>query len=266
WSLSWVPTAIGRLKAEKYNGIHDKVSQRLQGWKARSLLLASRVTLATSVLSSIPLYSMQSAYLPRSVCDSTDQSIRSFIWGSTSARRRIHLLAWDKISLPKAEGGLGLCPMRHLNTAMLAKIGWRTIVEPQSLWSYIIRSKYCNGRADVDIFTRSHNASRVWQGLTYGAQIPTKGGSTSLMIQGRTISLSRGLPRLKYSLLDRLWIFYVLLCPHNLGPTCDRAFGESLHSKRRDIFFTCWLKTAFLQMRTIVGDTLVIALIARGVG
>ncbi|KAL8129019.1 hypothetical protein V2J09_018174 [Rumex salicifolius] len=55
---------------------------------------ASKVTLAKSVLTSLPLYVMQSSKLPRGVCDDIDKIVKQFIWVSSVDQRRIHLLSW----------------------------------------------------------------------------------------------------------------------------------------------------------------------------
>lgn len=54
-----VPLACGRMTASRYNYLLDKVSSRLTGWQMKTLSFAGRVTLANSVLTSLPLYTMQ---------------------------------------------------------------------------------------------------------------------------------------------------------------------------------------------------------------
>lgn len=107
--------------------------------------------------------------LPASVCNGIDKTVRGFIWGSTSKKRKAHLLAWDVIARPRAEGGLGIRPMQQTNRALMAKLGWRTLQEPNSLWSRVIRGKYCRNRLDIDMFTKLPRASDTWKGLVDGA-------------------------------------------------------------------------------------------------
>ncbi|CAN1122260.1 hypothetical protein LINPERHAP2_LOCUS1265 [Linum perenne] len=44
------------------------MDKKLSSWKAKSLSLAGRVTLAQSVLSAIPAYAMQTSLLPNTTC------------------------------------------------------------------------------------------------------------------------------------------------------------------------------------------------------
>lgn len=51
-----VPSIHGRVTCRTFQGLLDRVQTRLDGWKAKLLSVAGRVTLAKSVLNAIPLY------------------------------------------------------------------------------------------------------------------------------------------------------------------------------------------------------------------
>ena len=57
--------ASGRDKRVASEEIIDKVRQRLQGWKMKTLSQAGRTTLISSVASSIPSYQASSLLLPK---------------------------------------------------------------------------------------------------------------------------------------------------------------------------------------------------------
>ena len=90
------------------NFIVENVMSKLARWKARFLSFAGRVVLVKSVMSTIPNYVMQATALPTHLCDKLDKINRDFLWGSTSEKRRIHLVGWNKIVRSKEEGGLGI--------------------------------------------------------------------------------------------------------------------------------------------------------------
>lgn len=112
----------GRKTRQSYDGLLARIRGRLQKWKANSLNLAGRFTLAKSVLATIPLYTMQSQLLPRGVCDDIDKIVRNFIWNGCSEGRKIHLLCWETLCLPRSAGRQGLQTMRHNNLAFMAKL------------------------------------------------------------------------------------------------------------------------------------------------
>ncbi|CAN1188822.1 Putative ribonuclease H protein At1g65750 [Linum perenne] len=137
-----VPTLHGRTDKGTYQAIVDKLDNKLAGWKAKSLSLAGRVTLATSALSAIPAYVMQAAVLPATTCEAIDRRIRNFVWGSTSEERKTHLVSWEQICKSKELGGLGLRLARDLNTAYLVKLAFTFKQRPELLWVRILHSKY----------------------------------------------------------------------------------------------------------------------------
>ena len=66
---------------------------RLSGWKAKLLNKAGRVTLAKSMLTALPVYNMQTMWLPNAVCDEIDITVTDFIW-CTDKRKGLHLVKW----------------------------------------------------------------------------------------------------------------------------------------------------------------------------
>lgn len=66
------PMLKGRAKKEDYNFIIEQMQKRLASWKLKLLNKAERMTLAKSVLTSIPTYYMQVSWLPSSICEQMD--------------------------------------------------------------------------------------------------------------------------------------------------------------------------------------------------
>ncbi|CAN1120274.1 Putative ribonuclease H protein At1g65750 [Linum perenne] len=160
-----VPILHGRVTKHTFKFILDHLDNKLAGWKANNLSLAGRVTLASSVLSSIPSYVMQTAFLPVSLCDQIDKKIRSFIWGSTDASRKIHNVNWQTVCKPKSLGGLGLRSARDLNRAFLMKIVWGLISRPNDLWASVMATKYFNKESRGFSLKRRKGNSNVWRGV-----------------------------------------------------------------------------------------------------
>ncbi|CAN1818735.1 Putative ribonuclease H protein At1g65750 [Linum perenne] len=103
-----VPVLHDRITRRTYQPIFERLDAKLSGWKASSLSLAGRITLALSILNAIPAYAMQTSVLPSHICEKIDQKIRNFVWGSSDNCRKLHLVSWDTICKPKDRGGLGL--------------------------------------------------------------------------------------------------------------------------------------------------------------
>ncbi|MQL79689.1 hypothetical protein Taro_012139 [Colocasia esculenta] len=63
-----------------------------------------------------------------------ERSYASFFWNGAEGKRRRHWIAWDQISRPKQEGGLGVRSMWHVQISLMAKLIWNAM-HGQSLWS-----------------------------------------------------------------------------------------------------------------------------------
>ncbi|KAJ1422973.1 hypothetical protein SESBI_12746 [Sesbania bispinosa] len=109
WQLPCFPIVNGRITRETYSSVIDKVKQKLAGWKANSLSMAGRITLAQAAVMSIPNYLMQAFVFPTGV-------------------------SWSKICQPKKDGGLGFKSLKMVNEAYVIKLGWRMVNQPNLLW------------------------------------------------------------------------------------------------------------------------------------
>lgn len=74
-----VPILYHRVNRNSFRFILDKVDQPVSNWKVKTLAFAGRVTLTQLVLQTLPTYVMQSAYLPRHICDQIDKRCRKFV-------------------------------------------------------------------------------------------------------------------------------------------------------------------------------------------
>ncbi|KAL8159560.1 hypothetical protein V2J09_001097 [Rumex salicifolius] len=87
-----MPVLHCKVSKTTFQPLIDKISAKLTGWKGKTLSFAGRITLAKSVLSSIPLYNMATVnLLTKSLAPSSGENemgIKSFIWllGLISAR------------------------------------------------------------------------------------------------------------------------------------------------------------------------------------
>ena len=100
------PIVHGRLTKSDYEFLIDKIQRRLASWKNKLLNKAGRLALVQSVLTSIPSYYMQIAWLPSSICDHIDKYARSYLWRGNKDKG-VHLVEKDKITRPQKSWGFG---------------------------------------------------------------------------------------------------------------------------------------------------------------
>ncbi|GMI99700.1 hypothetical protein HRI_003639300 [Hibiscus trionum] len=160
-----VPVRHERMRIADFDFILDRIRSKLNGWAARCLSLAGRITLAKSVLEAIPTYFMQTAILPIGVCANIDKLVRGFIWGSSASAKKISLVNWEVLTQPLRCGGLGVPRSHERNMAYMAKLAWFLISRPNDLWVRALREKYkitCLCPASIS----RTNSTPLWRGIS----------------------------------------------------------------------------------------------------
>ncbi|XP_074314839.1 uncharacterized protein LOC141651008 [Silene latifolia] len=139
-----IPTDVGLSGCNKsrrkiFEFIIDKVRKRLSSWNCVLLSSAGRLALISSVLSSLSV-DFLSVFI--SVTKRLD-AILSHFW--RAGHKKSPSISWCSrlfLSQPKRNGGLDIRRMKEFNQALLAKIGWRMIIYPDSILSKSIGAKY----------------------------------------------------------------------------------------------------------------------------
>lgn len=80
--------------------------------------------------------------LPIQLAKENEQVIARFWWQDQKTKKGVHWIAWNKVAKPKASGGLGFKEIIDFNLALLAKVGWWLICNPDSLLAKVLQAKY----------------------------------------------------------------------------------------------------------------------------
>jgi hypothetical protein len=140
-----LPILLGNSKKRAFHRIIEKVQNRIEGWRAKTLSQAGRLVLIKTVATALPSYTMSSFFLPNSFCSELDRIFKNFWWGFPAKKaRNLSLKAWDSLCIPKASGGLGLRKMREVNLALISKLGWKLLNKSNSMWVNQLHYKYLN--------------------------------------------------------------------------------------------------------------------------
>ncbi|XP_050238477.2 uncharacterized protein LOC126687968 [Mercurialis annua] len=169
-----VPLLHSRVTKETYAFIVNKIKHKLSGWNSSLLSLAGRLSLAKSVLMSIPGYAMQTTSLPNGLCDQIDRLVRNFVWGNHNGSHKPSLVNWEVMCSPCSNGGGGIQKLKNQNKAFLMKIGFNVIAKPELFWVQVVRNKYgwtrnnnsCNIKGPCSVLWR--NLHHLWHNISYG--------------------------------------------------------------------------------------------------
>lgn len=183
-----MPVLQKRINKETFGYVLERASTRLAGWKSRVLSMAGRLTLTKAVLSSLPVHTMSTIVLPKSILTGLDKISRGFLWGSTLEKKKQHLVAWKRVCLPKAEGGLGIRGSEATNKALIAKLGWRLLHDCSSLWARVLRSKYKVGDVhDGSWLVVKGTWSSTWRSVAVGLREVILQGLSWVIGDGRRV-------------------------------------------------------------------------------
>lgn len=128
-----LPVLWDRSRVEALAFVRDKVRSKVQGWKQEFLSHAGKEVLIKTVANAIPTFPMMCFMFPKKTCQDLDNMISNFRWGQKENEGRIHWKTWKNLSFTKRDGELGFKDFSCFNRALLAKLGWRILQNPDSM-------------------------------------------------------------------------------------------------------------------------------------
>jgi hypothetical protein len=163
---------IGRSKKSIFNGLKERIVQRLQGWKEKFLSKAGREVLIKAVAQAIPTYAMNCFHLPKAWCEEVNGLIARYWWGQKKDERKLHWIKWDKLCMAKAEGCLGFRNLHSFNTTLLEKQCWWLLHNTQSLFYRVFKARYFPSCSFTD--AQMGLPSFLWRSIS-GREVLNKG-------------------------------------------------------------------------------------------
>lgn len=110
----------------------EKMSSRLDSWKAPLLSKGGRLTLVKATLAAMPNYFL-SFYCVILGCQKDGEVVSELLWNDSTKYHKFHLVDWNSCCKPLEKGGLGIRKIRDHNKALLTKWLWRFGSKHESL-------------------------------------------------------------------------------------------------------------------------------------
>lgn len=101
--------------------------------------------------------------LPKPIINKLEQQCRRFIQSGNSEVKKIHTVNWADLCQPKLSGGLCLKNLKLMNGALLMRIGWGLLVNPNSYWARILGSKYSFDPTADAAYMSTKYGSYLWK-------------------------------------------------------------------------------------------------------
>lgn len=125
-----IPSMIGRSRKATFKYIKDRVCKKINPWSSMSLSQVGREILIKPVLQVIASYIMSIFLLPSSLSNEIEKMMNSFWWGHNRDKvGGMSWLSWDRLSMSKNDGGMGLKNLSAFNYVILGKQAWSLITK-----------------------------------------------------------------------------------------------------------------------------------------
>lgn len=118
----------------------------------------------------IIILAMSVLKFPSTLCEDLQSLIARFWWEGGDKEKKIHWFKWDSLVKCKDEGGMGIRDFIAFNQALLAKLNWQIINNPNTLMAHVSKGKYF---PNSDLFSASmgHNPSYLRRSLLLGRDL-----------------------------------------------------------------------------------------------
>ena len=190
---------IGQAKKKSYSVIKERIWKKLKGWKEKLLSQAGREILIKAIVQAIPTYTMSCFKLPKGLIKEIEVLIRKFWWGYRGEQKKIHWLSWEKLCLPKGEGGMGFRELSKFNDSFLAKQVWMLNSNGESLFYKVFKAKFFPNCSIMEC-DNPNKGSFVWKSLLQARHVLDLGTIWSV-VNGEPIRIKgdKWLPKISAS-------------------------------------------------------------------
>ncbi|KAL6575261.1 hypothetical protein OROMI_012546 [Orobanche minor] len=170
-----LPSMVGRRKVETFQYVKEKLWAKLKGWRSKKLSKAGKEILMKAAAQSIPVYCMSTFLLPQTLVNELHRMMNAFWWGHGSdPKKGVKWETWEALCKSKREGGMGFRDLSIFNVAMLGKLVWKLLQNPNSLVARILRARYY-ASGDLLNAGRGRSPSYIWTSIYSAKHVVGRG-------------------------------------------------------------------------------------------
>ncbi|PKU66661.1 Putative ribonuclease H protein [Dendrobium catenatum] len=136
-----IPISPKRLKASHFQPLLSRISALLAGWKNKFLSFAGRVQFIKFTITNSIAYWIRGSIIPKGCCAAINKLCSKFLFHNNLVDRKLHLISWSQVNIPKLVGGLGIPSLNALYFGVYCSIIGRFYNNP-NLLSCWYQAKY----------------------------------------------------------------------------------------------------------------------------
>ncbi|KAJ4881254.1 Uncharacterized protein Rs2_38309 [Raphanus sativus] len=145
-----VPLCTKKLSLINCAPLLQAIKSRFLSWTVRSLSFAGRLQLISTVISGLINFWTSAYIIPKACLAEIDFLCSKFLWKGKLDGNGAAKVAWEKVSTPKKEGGLGLKNWVIWNRAYAMKLIWILFFKTDSIWASWYTTEVLDG--DINNF------------------------------------------------------------------------------------------------------------------
>jgi hypothetical protein len=115
-----LPLGLTKSKVDDFLPIVNRIERRLTS-TSMFLNQAGKLEMVNSFLTALPTFHMCTLKLPPPVVKQIDKYRKHCLWRGADLNEKTPLAAWNRVTSPKSEGGLGVLKISIQNDALLLK-------------------------------------------------------------------------------------------------------------------------------------------------
>lgn len=140
-----VPMCTKKLSLLNWEPLLQQVKARLSSWSAKSLSFSGRLLLIKTVISGITTFWYSSFILPKACIKRVNSLCGLLLWNGTTECHQSARVSWDKVTLTKEQGGLGIRDLYTWNRACILKLIWLLFFRPDTVWACLYKEVVLKG-------------------------------------------------------------------------------------------------------------------------
>eukprot|EP00253_Pinus_taeda_P003797 PITA_03797 len=185
-----LPITLGSNKNHLWEEVIMKFKRKITAWGGFWLTSRGKIMLIKSVLPALPTFQVSLILAPKLISDQISRLMHNFLWNSGRENtNRFHLISWDMVKRPLAEGELQIRDHVHTNLSLGCKLLWQIHAAPSHPVIQIFKFKYLkNHSIKTYNMEKSPKGTQVWKLCNRGIEffrshlyrIPGNGKNTKL--------------------------------------------------------------------------------------
>ncbi|XP_010490159.1 PREDICTED: uncharacterized protein LOC104767890 [Camelina sativa] len=182
-----LPEAFGGSKVTILRYLKERLQHKVSGWQTNFLSFGGKEILLKSIAMALPSHTISCFKLPKTVSQQLASVMADFWWRNKQNSKGMHWRAWEHLSKPKSEGGLGFKEIEAYNIALFGKQLWRMLMNPNSLIARVFKSRYFSKSSPLSAKLGSR-PSFAWRSI-HEAQELLKQGVRAIIGNGESVNL-----------------------------------------------------------------------------